>query len=116
MSWEEEIRDALDRVRTVMLQVGDNERVVYIQPEFLGAPHKASQLPPGMAAVYCFWGLGQWLKIGKVGPNSGARYTSQHYTGSARSTLAGSLLSDPEVLEVPGFTPDRVGDWIKANT
>jgi len=33
------------------------------------------------------------LKVGKVGPNSDARFRSQHYTTSGRSTLARSLLA-----------------------
>ncbi len=33
------------------------------------------------------------LKVGKVGPNSDARFRSQHDTTSGRSTLAKSLLT-----------------------
>jgi hypothetical protein len=32
------------------------------------------------------------LKVGRAGPNSDARFRSQHYTTSGRSTLAKSLL------------------------
>jgi hypothetical protein len=68
-------------------------------------------------AVYGFWGDGEWLKIGKAGPKSGPRYTSQHYNpDSAQSTLAKSLTNDPHMLTVAGFDPKAVGDWIKSAT
>ena len=64
-----------------------------------------------------FWGDGAWLKIGKVGPKSNARYVNQHYNaGSAQSTLAGSLTSDPYMLTVQGFDPLSAGDWIRQST
>jgi hypothetical protein len=56
----------------------------------------------GFGAVYAFAlsarttsaaGAGMVLKVGKVGPNSDARFRSQHYTTSGRSTLAKSLLA-----------------------
>src|SRR5436309_10093554 len=67
--------------------------------EYLAAPHKPpSRLPPGKMAVYGFWLEGwRWLKIGKAGPNSSARYAYQHYNGRAGSTCAGSLQSDPNM-------------------
>ncbi len=85
---------------------------------YLPAPHtRPSRLPVGKMAAYGFWGNGRWLKIGKAGPNSNARYTSQHYiAGSAMSTLAGSLASDPHMTTVPGFDPQAPGAWIKAAT
>src|SRR5437868_1740867 len=67
--------------------------------EYFAAPHKPpSRLPPGKMAVYGFWVKGwRWLKIGKAGPNSSARYAYQHYNGCAGSTFAGSLRRDPEM-------------------
>ena len=54
------------------------------------APHRPRSLPVGKMAVYCFFFRGRALKIGIAGPNSGARYLSQHYhPRSAGSTLAG---------------------------
>jgi hypothetical protein len=47
-------------------------------------------------AVYCFFLDGRALKIGIAGPNSDARFRSQHYNlNSARSTLAGSIFKYP---------------------
>jgi hypothetical protein len=74
--------------------------------ELLSAPHRQAARRPGFGAVYAFAlsarttsaaGAGMVLKVGKVGPNSDARFRSQHYTTSGRSTLAKSLLAHPIV-------------------
>jgi hypothetical protein len=67
-----------------------------IEIEKLPAPHKPpSRLPPGKMAVYVFHSGTTCLKVGKAGPKSQARYTSQHYNPkSAMSTLAASMLAD----------------------
>ena len=86
--------------------------------EVLKKPHNApSRLPRGKMAVYVFCTDDVTLKVGKVGPKSSARYVSQHYNpGSAKSTLAASLLSDAEVVARHGLTPGNISNWIKANT
>jgi hypothetical protein len=84
--------------------------------EILGKPHKAKALPFGKMAVYSFFLNGRALKVGKVGPNSGPRFTYQHYTGSAQSTLSGSILSNPMKVGASGLDTKTVGDWIKAHT
>jgi hypothetical protein len=64
-----------------------------IKIEGLSAPHNPpSKLPEEMMAVYVFYWGNQCLKVGKAGPKSKARYTSQHYGLNAPSTLAKSLL------------------------
>jgi hypothetical protein len=68
--------------------------------EYLSAPHKPpSSLPKGKMAVYvCFW-KGEYLKVGKVGPNSQARYISQHYNpSSSNSNLSESIIAAREKL------------------
>jgi len=89
-----------------------------VEIEFLPAPHEPPRpLPPGKSAVYIFVHRACTLKVGKIGPNSVARYTSQHYNPkSAQSTLAGSLLSRGREVGVNGLSEANVGDWIKANT
>lgn len=68
-------------------------------------------------AVYGFYNGGVWLKIGKAGPRSSARYTSQHYNaGSATSTLPASLLNDSRMLTIAGFDLDNPSDWIRSET
>jgi hypothetical protein len=52
--------------------------------------------------------------VGKVGPNSNARYTSQHYLpNSARSNLARSILLKPAKIGAVGVASLSIGDWIK---
>lgn len=89
-----------------------------IQIEKLNAPHvPPSTLPKGMMAVYVFHWHSQCLKVGKVGPKSQARYTSQHYNSkSSNSNLAKSILKDKSALGIDGVTEHTVGNWIKNNT
>ncbi|MDX9821685.1 MAG: hypothetical protein RBT20_07110 [Syntrophales bacterium] len=89
-----------------------------IQIEKISAPHTPpSTLPKGKMAVYVFHWCNQCLKVGKVGPKSQARYTSQHYSPkSSNSNLAKSILKDVSTLGIGGITEQNVGNWIKHNT
>lgn len=82
------------------------------------APHVPPQaLPPGRMAVYVFSFGPRVLKVGKVGPNSAARYTAQHYNaGSAKGTLAASLIKHGERIGVAGLNDTNVSGWIRENT
>ena len=115
-SWRDDIETGITAFLTVAELAGDPIARADLVIEYLAAPHRApTRLPAGKMAVYGFWGDGSWLKIGKVGPNSNARYTSQHYNlGSAQSTLAGSLVNDSHMLAVAEFDPNASGVWIKA--
>jgi hypothetical protein len=82
-------------------QLGTDGWPCELKPEYLPAPHRQTGLRPGYGAVYAFAlsahststaGAGMVLKVGKVGPKSDARFRSQHYTTSAGSSLAKSLL------------------------
>jgi hypothetical protein len=81
-------------------------------------PHRApTGLPADKIAVYAFFLNGQALKVGKVGPKSAARYTSQHYNpASAGSTLAGSILANAARVGAFGVDTGSVGDWIRTHT
>jgi hypothetical protein len=82
-------------------------------------PHKPSGLPKESMAVYNFFFSGKALKIGIAGPNSDARYRSQHYhPDRAGSNLAKSILTHPERMGIPlpALGPDTVGGWIKTYT
>lgn len=86
--------------------------------EVLEAPHRApTSLPLGKMAVYVFsWG-DKCLKVGKVGPNSQARYTSQHYNPkSSNSNLAKSILKDKTKLGLADLNEANVGEWIRMET
>ncbi len=67
-------------------------------------------------AVYVFVWSGRCLKVGKVGPKSQARFTSQHYRpASSNSNLAKSLVAGHEKLGLSDITDSNVGAWIKGN-
>jgi hypothetical protein len=87
-----------------------------IKIEVLNKPHKPSGLPTGKMAVYCFFLNGQALKIGIAGPNSDARYRSQHYNpNSAGSNLAKSILAYPSKIWIAPLHASLAGSWIKEN-
>ena len=98
--------------KTAVYVFSDQHRV-----ETLPKPHAPpSRLPASKTAVYVFSDQHRVLKVGRVGPKSQARYTSQHYTGSAPSTLSGSLLTDPTMVARYGLARHNVSSWIKGNT
>ena len=87
-------------------------------------------LRKGWQGVYAFGFGTAWLKVGKAGPNSNARWVSQHYKATrSLSNLAWSLLrythlssfnhpSLPTNLraQLMAVPPDALGDWIKDHT
>ena len=81
-------------------------------------PHKSPKsLPVDHMAVYAFFLNGRALKVGKAGPKSAARYTSQHYNpGSAGSNLAKSILANGAKVGADGIDSGSVGDWIRLHT
>jgi hypothetical protein len=102
-----------------------------ITHEHQAAPHAPHCLPSGMCAVYVFSlcacqgrtcpaGPNRVLKVGKAGPNSNARFQSQHYDAlRAESTLAGSLLKSRLLWTYLGITDinqGNVSEWIKKHT
>jgi hypothetical protein len=88
-----------------------------IQVAYLPAPHRPpSSLPADKFAVYVFMYGDRCLKVGKAGPNSVARYCSQHYGFNAPSTLAKSLLKRQSDIGVSGLTEHSARDWICKHT
>lgn len=80
-----------------------------------GLPHLPTSLKPGTMAVYAFIYGDRFLKIGKAGSKSNARFLSQHYNlHSSQSNLATSILRDPEMTTL-GITESTVGTWINKN-
>ena len=118
LDWRAEVMAALADFEAVSELAGDPIMLAEVSVEFMPAPHiPPRSLPAGMMAVYGFWRNGEWLKIGKAGPKSHARYASQHYNpDSAKSTLARSLARDATMNSTPGFNPSTPGDWIKSET
>jgi len=107
----------IDDFRRVAGLAGVSMSDTALSVETLPAPHRPpSALPQGKMAVYAFVWKGQCLKVGKVGPNSHARYTSQHYSPlSSNSNLAKSILSDRYKLGLADVSEAGVGSWIKTN-
>ena len=89
-----------------------------VRVETLMMPHRPPRnLPKGKIVVYVFSDKERVLKVGKAGPRSQARYTSQHYNaGSAPSTLAASILKDKDAVQRYGLNKRNVSGWIKKNT
>lgn len=96
-----------------------------LDAEYLPAPHRSPALRPGHGAVYVFAladrdtsdaGAGRVLKVGRAGPNSNARFQSQHYAPrSAGSTLANSLIKYRLLwpwLGVDHLDGSNVRDWM----
>ena len=115
MNWNpEQLREGFLRVARV---AGTDIRPDDIDIETLEMPHRPTPLPAGKIAVFVFSDSEQVLKVSKVGPNSNARYQSQHYgVNRAPSTLARSLLNDRDAVQRHRLNKENVGDWIKRHT
>jgi hypothetical protein len=112
MDYTQEFREIIINVSRLLGREVDMNKVEIIDR---GMPHKPHSLKPGTMGVYAFNYKGRFLKIGKAGPNSNNRFLYQHYKpGAAMSTLAGSILPDPE-MEGLGITESNIGEWIKSN-
>lgn len=116
--WNVDILSALKDFRTISELAHDKINLGSKDVKFQPAPHKQPRsLPRGKMAIYGFWFNGEWLKIGRAGPNSKARYTSHHYNiNSAGSTLAKSIKGEPLVSEISDFDKDKLSAWIKCET
>jgi hypothetical protein len=102
-----------------------------VQTEVIRAPQgRQPVLPVGSGAVYVFAlsaeagrrapaGPGAVLKVGRVGANSGARFSSQHYSHtSAGSSLAKSLLRYRVMwpwLGIESLDASTVKSWMLQN-
>ena len=112
MDMIEEIASAINAVANIL---GKPIPVNCIEIFDRGVPHIPQGFGSGTMGVYTFLYDGRFLKIGKAGPKSNNRFERQHYNPrAASSTLAASLLSDPEMDEL-GITEANVGNWIKQN-
>ena len=109
--WRDAILSAVKDFSVVSQLAGQDVVVGSEDIEFLPAPHAPRSLPIGRMAVYGFWFNGQWLKIGQAGPNSNARYTYQHYSDSAGSTLLKSLRKDPEMRAIARLGDNVTSEW-----
>lgn len=70
-------------------------------------------LEDGYMAVYTFALGDKWLKVGQVSKNSNQRYKYDHYKTDKGSTLARSLINDPDMVSKHSLDKSTIGDWIK---
>lgn len=108
-------------------EAGIDDSLSRVQVEDLGVPHRPTVLSAGRQGVYTFQLQSVWLKAGKAGPKSGARWQSQHYKAArSMSNLSWSLLeyAHRSTVDIPVLPPtlreqlrtvdpDQMGDWIK---
>ena len=105
------IRDFVRAAQLADTQISESQ--IYVQD--LGCPHGPKGLPKGKMAIYVFQFKGHFLKIGKAGPNSDARFRSQPYNpNSSQSNLAKSILNDPEMNHY-NLDTENIKNWIKNN-
>lgn len=105
------VKDVLKILNDLKTTVEDNQ----LQIVNRGCPHHPNNLEKGKMAIYCFKYQGRFLKIGKVGPRSNARFKSQHYNpNSSRSNLAKSILNDKDMTEYK-LSDENIGNWIREN-
>jgi len=111
---KQEIADFLSVAKLSGVLISEKD----VEIEVLNAPHQPPKvLPNKKMAIYIFFHGTECLKIGKVGPKSQARYTSQHYNpNSSNSNLAKSILKDKSMSNIKGISEDNVGKWIKTKT
>ena len=85
-----------------------------------GASHRQSTLRSGEQGVYVFLQGFTCLKVGKAGPNSTARWNSNHYyfAVSQPSRLANSLINESEKLKsaLPQYDPTVLALLNRGNT
>ena len=79
------------------------------------APHeRAGRFSKGKMAVYIFIYKDRVLKVGKAGPKDASRFYHHHYAPkSSNSNLAKSLIKEGSKSEIPGASPDEIGNLMK---
>ncbi|WP_457630930.1 hypothetical protein [Oceanithermus sp.] len=86
--------------------------------EVLTPPHFPRALPGGKQAVFAFYWpeRERFITVAIAGPNSNARFQSQHYLpASSGSNLARKLLQHREDLGLEDIDEHTVGLWMKGN-
>jgi hypothetical protein len=107
------IEDAISRFIKAIAFTGVAISPNNIEVRNWGCPHEPTKLPDGKMAVYIFRLDDDVLKIGKVGPNSNARFHTQHYfPKSSQSNLAKSLLADKSG-PCSEISEEKIGTWMK---
>jgi len=99
-------------IRLTGLKISDDQIEILDR----GCPHKQPTLPTGKMGIYIFNYNGRFLKIGKAGTKSNARFSSQPYNpNSSQSNLAKSILNDDEMEQLE-LDEKNIKNWILGNT
>ena len=103
----------VDKIASTQFHLSDDsgKPLFEIKHQPKGGNHSLS-LKNGYMAVYTFVSDDGWLKVGQVSKNSNQRYKYDHYKTDKGSTLARSLINDPENCSL---NESNVGDWIENN-
>ena len=106
----------VDKIAGKQFHLSDNsgKPLFDIKHQPKGGNHSLS-LEDGYMAVYTFVSDDGWLKVGQVSKNSNQRYKYDHYKTDKGSTLARSLIDDPNMVSKYSLDESTVGDWIKNN-
>ncbi|SHH33028.1 hypothetical protein SAMN02745245_01102 [Anaerosphaera aminiphila DSM 21120] len=108
---EKEIEEIVNGVFKII----DKDNIDEIKYDVIsrGCPHEPKGLPKNKMGIYMFIYGDRFLKIGRVGNKSNARFVSQHYNpNSSKSNLAKSILKDEDMKDF-NLDEKSVGKWIK---
>ena len=101
-----------DKIASTQFHLSDNSGKPLFEIKHQPKGNHSLSLKKGYMAVYTFALGNEWLKVGQVSKNSNQRYRYDHYKTDKGSTLARSLINDPENCSL---SESNVGDWIKNN-
>ena len=106
----------VDKIASKQFHLSDNsgKPLFEIKHQPKEGNHSLS-LKNGYMAVYTFVSDDGWLKVGQVSKNSNQRYKYDHYKTDKGSTLARSLINDPDMVSKHSLDKLPIGDWIKKN-
>lgn len=111
----DDINQKMKYIEEITYKLGEKLDVENYYIEDMGCPHKQpTKLPKGWSAIYIFVYGDEFLKIGKANSNSGPRFISHHYNFSAPSTLAKSICSDEQFIQM-GINKDNIKSWMLGN-
>lgn len=106
-----------DKIAGKQFHLSDNSGKLLFEIKHQPKGNHSLSLKNGYMAVYTFVSDDGWLKVGQVSKNSNQRYKYDHYKTDKGSTLARSLINDPDMVSkhsldklTIGLT---IGDWIK---
>ena len=102
----------VDKIAGKQFHLSDNSGKPLFVIKYQPKGNHSLSLKKGYMAVYTFALGDKWLKVGQVSKNSNPRYKYDHYKTDKGSTLARSLINDPENRSL---NESNVGDWIKNN-